>query len=84
MNISMVDVINRRQHTGMSDEQRRHEWALQDGMNQAVNALARAISDINKGSAVVKVNDRAFWDFVCDELPAAAHWNEKIAEARNG
>jgi len=48
----------------------------------ALAAFRSALQDIDTGSALVKVDLKAFDDFVHDELPSEASWEAKIAEAQ--
>jgi len=67
---------------GLSDDQEDDELFAQLLLRRAVTQMRDAIGETNRRSALVKVDAGAFEDFVADEIPDEAHWDEKIAAAR--
>ena len=60
------------------------ERAAQRRLKAAIEEMQSAIAQVNQDSALVTINTRAWDDFLADEIPSDAVWDEKIGDARRG
>ena len=65
--------------SGLSDDQEDDELFARLLLRRAVAQMRDAIGETNRRSVLVKVDAGAFEDFVADEVPDEAQWDEKIA-----
>lgn len=83
MNISMLDVIRGGAYGTMSDAQRDNEYGCQARLAKAIYEMEQAIKMVNAESAIEKISMMAWTDFLHDEIPSTAAWDEKIERARS-
>lgn len=67
----------------IADETHGLECDLKGRLDRAVAQMRLAIAQVNRDSALFKVSAQAFEDFVADEIPSEAVWEEKLDDAAN-
>lgn len=66
----------------MSDDQVANERDAQWHLERLLQEVRYRIRSINSYSSVVQIDLTAWDNFVHDELPTKANWDEKISQAR--